>query len=64
MSRNERAASDLWESIKRTREGAEYRLPDKLRAIQLDNDLAGEGSEAQANDELAALLGRICGARA
>jgi hypothetical protein len=29
---------------------------DKLRAIELDNDLAGEGSEAEKNDEFAELL--------
>ena len=51
--------SDLWQSIKRTKDGVEYRLPDKLAAIKLDNDLAGEGAEAEANDALAALLERV-----
>ncbi len=51
--------SDLWNSIKTTEMGTEYRLPDKLAAIKLDNDLAGEGSEAGANDGLAELLTRI-----
>lgn len=51
--------SDLWNSIKRTDTGIEYRLPDKLKAIELDNDLAGEGSEAEGKDALAGLLERI-----
>lgn len=51
--------SDLWQSIKRTKEGVEYRLPDKLGAIKADNNLAGDGKEAEANDELTALLIRI-----
>lgn len=50
--------SDLFVSIKRTKDGTEYRLADKLRAIELDNDLAGEGSESEANDALAGLLER------
>jgi hypothetical protein len=32
---------------------------DKLAAIRLDNDLAGEGSEAKGMGALAALLGRV-----
>ncbi|MDB6172075.1 MAG: Terminase small subunit [Chthoniobacteraceae bacterium] len=52
------ADSDLWQSIKRTKDGIEFRLPDKLRAIELDNNLAGTGSEADANDALAGLLQR------
>lgn len=35
------------------------RMPDKLAAIKLDNDLAGEGSEAGANDALTELLERV-----
>jgi hypothetical protein len=35
------------------------RLPDKLAAIKLDNDLAGDGSEAGANDALQGLLERV-----
>ena len=54
------ADSDLWGSIKRTKDGVEYRLPDKLAAIRLDNDLAGDGSEAEACDSLTELLKRIC----
>ena len=51
--------SDLWQSIKTTDTGTEYRLPDKLRAILADNDLAGEGSVAASNDGLAALIARL-----
>jgi hypothetical protein len=51
--------SDLWNSIKTTEIGTEYRLPDKLKAIELDNDLAGEGSEAEGQDALAQLLERV-----
>lgn len=51
--------SDLWASIKVTERGTEYRLPCKLAAIRLDNDLAGEGKEAGGNDALADLLRRI-----
>jgi hypothetical protein len=51
--------SDLWQSIKTTDAGAEYRLPDKLRAIETDNDLAGDGSTATGNDGIAALIARI-----
>ena len=53
------ADSDLWNSVKTTEFGHEFKLPCKLGAIKLDNDLAGEGSEAGANDMLAGLLGRI-----
>lgn len=51
--------SPLWQSIKYKGDGVEYRLPDKLKAIELDNDLAGDGKEATVNDELAELLGKI-----
>lgn len=51
--------SELWQSIKRTKDGVEYRLPDKLGAIARWCDIQGEGSEAGANDSLAQLLGRI-----
>ena len=39
--------SDLWQEIKVTEQGVSRKLPDKLRAIALDNDLAGEGAEAE-----------------
>ena len=53
--------SPLWVSVKKGKDGTEYRLPDKIAAIKLDNDLAGEGSEAGANDALGELLGRVLG---
>lgn len=53
------ADSDLWNSIKTTEHGVEYKLPDKLKAIETDNDLAGEGSEARGNEGLAALIARL-----
>jgi hypothetical protein len=37
----------------------EYRLPDKLKAVELDNDLAGDDSEAGKNDALAELPERV-----
>ena len=40
----------------------EYRLPGKLRAILLDNDLAGEGAEVESKDALAERLDRIMSA--
>src|SRR4030095_4656461 len=51
--------SRLWQAIKVTKDGIEYRLPDKLAAIKLDNDLAGDGKEAEVNDEFAKLLERV-----
>ena len=48
--------SDLWSSVKVGPQGAEYRLPDKLAAIKADNDLAGDGSEAEGSDALAEFL--------
>jgi hypothetical protein len=51
--------SDLWNSVKHTAEGTEFRLPDKLRAIALDDDLAGAGSQAGATDAIAELLERV-----
>ena len=54
-----RSDSDLWQSIKTTEAGTEYRLPDKLRAIMADNNLAFDGAEAKGNEGLAALIARI-----
>ena len=51
--------SPLWQSIKHSKDGVEYKLPDKLRAIQQDNDLAGEGAESQKSQALLDLLERI-----
>jgi len=39
--------SDLWQEIRTTMDGVILKMPDKLRAIQVDNDLSGEGSEAK-----------------
>lgn len=50
--------SDLWQSIKRTEDGIEFRLPDKLRAVEVDNNLAGTDSEAAVNDSFTQLLAR------
>jgi hypothetical protein len=55
---NEPQESDLWQSVE-IRDGmTKLRLPDKLAAIVGDNDLAGQGSEAEANDEISALIRR------
>lgn len=51
--------SDLWQSIEYTKDGRKYRLPSKDAIIKIDNDLAGEGSEAGANDALTQLLARL-----
>lgn len=42
-----------------TKAGPRYVFPSKLAAIKLDNDLAGEGSEAGADNALTELLTRI-----
>lgn len=48
--------SDLWQEIEITPERVKRKLPDKLRAIALDNDLAGEGAEAAAASALPEIL--------
>jgi phage terminase small subunit len=54
----EPADSDLWQSVE-IRDGmTKLRLPDKLAAIDADNDLAGQGSEANAHDQLSEMLRR------
>lgn len=50
--------SALWQSIKRMKDGTEFRLPCKIAAIKLDNDLAGVGSEAEANKAIAVTVRR------
>ena len=40
--------SVLCQSAKYTEDGIEIKMADKLKAISLDNDLAGEGAEAKA----------------
>lgn len=51
--------SDLWQSVKRMKDSIELKLPDKLSAIAKDSDLAGEGSNAEADDALSNLLATI-----
>jgi hypothetical protein len=40
--------SPLWQEIEIKPDSIKRKMPDKLRAIALDNDLAGDGSEAAA----------------
>ena len=52
--------SDLAQGVKYSDEGGkEIKMPDKLRAIAIDNDLAGEGSEAKHLDALTDEIERI-----
>lgn len=51
--------SDLWNGIEDTEQGRRYKLPDKLRAIALDNDLAGDGAEAGGQKALGELVKRL-----
>jgi len=37
---------------------SEFRLPDKIAAIILDNNLAGQGKEVDIDDEISELLKR------
>ena len=57
--------SPLCQSVKIGKEGErEYKMPDKLKAISEDNDLAGEGSEAEANKaqvDAVEVLKALCG---
>lgn len=48
--------SDLWQEISVTDNGTKRKLGDKLRAIALDNDLAGDGSEAGANQAIGSMV--------
>lgn len=51
--------SDLWNSVKVTEDGTEYKLPDKLAAIRIDNDLAVEGAEAEANKAFEIIIRKL-----
>lgn len=51
--------SDLLQAIKHTKDGSEYRVPDKLAAIARWCDIKGEGASAEADNALCELLGRI-----
>ena len=53
---NEPPDSNVWGSIRHTEHGLEMKLPDKIAAIRADNDLAGEGSEAEGRDALREML--------
>ena len=55
--------SDLWQEVSCTEFGTKRKMPDKLRAIQIDNDLAAKGGAAGAADALTAALARIVGKR-
>ena len=50
--------SDVWDSVKHTEHGLEMKLPSKIAAIKADNDLAGEGSEAEGYNALTEMLRR------
>lgn len=50
---------DLLQEISDTEHGKKVKLASKLDAVKLDNDLAGEGSEAKGNEGLAALMVRL-----
>lgn len=53
--------SDLWHEITQTEHGTKRKLPCKLRAILLDNDLASEGAQAGGQNELVILIKRLTG---
>lgn len=46
---------DLVNGIRLKEQGIELLMPDKLRAIMIDNDLSGDGAEAQKNVAVAGL---------
>jgi hypothetical protein len=51
--------SDLWNGVEAVDGTIRYKLPDKMRAIALDNDLAGEGAEAGGQKALGELVKRL-----
>lgn len=51
--------SDLWNGVEAVDGVIKYKLPDKMRAIALDNDLAGEGAEAGGQKALGELVKRL-----
>jgi len=58
--------SDLWQEVAVTSTGTKRKLPGKLEAVRLDNDLAGEGAGArgaEAVGEVAVLLAELMGVR-
>jgi len=53
-------ASDLCQAMEVNDSGGrKYKLPCKIAAIKLDNDLAGEGSEAKANEGVRSILDAV-----
>ena len=55
--------SDLCQEFARTADSIRFKMPDKLAAIRLDNDLAGDGSEAAAQLSSVQVLAQIMGVR-
>jgi len=51
--------SPLCQSVKTSEGGIEYKMPDKLKAIALDNDLAGDGNLAGANAAIVTFAQRM-----
>ena len=50
---------DLLQEVSDTEFGKKIKLCGKMEAIKLDNDLAGEGSEAKGNAGIAGLLTKL-----
>jgi hypothetical protein len=44
--------SDLWQSMRDRRDGAEYRLPNKLEAVRIDTEMEAAGNGAAAGSSL------------
>lgn len=58
--------SDLWQEFHVSDGGTKRKLPDKLRAIALDNDLAADGSQAHAQEaavDVVDMLAQLMGVR-
>lgn len=53
--------SDLCQEFAKTADSIRFKMPDKLAAIRLDNDLAGDGSEAAAQLSSVQVLAQIMG---
>lgn len=56
-------SSVLAQSYRSTEGGVEIKMPCKLRAIQVDNDLAGDGETAKGQTTIAEALASIMGVR-
>lgn len=55
--------STLAQSLRTSESGTEIKMPCKLRAIQIDNDLAGDGEAAKGQTTIAEALASIMGVR-